>query len=221
MFFRPNQAIRLNAGKETSNKDSISLDYSAGNFKKIAASGFTELYFNETTAAISVKETSLKKVWYSSLKNTDSDIILKIRDNEGEHILTSSQSVSAENFKTQYIENGVSVEYTMSSAQGKNDSPAFTVKTDYVLTDGNLFVNAEVSKDGQDAAAVESLQILPFFGAFENPDKDDYLVLPDGCGAIACPFYAESPEDYAVRVYSQDLAYETKNGAARVGRRCL
>ncbi len=214
VFFRPNQAIRLNAGKETSNTDSISLDYSAGNFKKIAASGFTELYFNETTAAISVKETSLKKVWYSSLKNTDSDIILKIRDNEGEHILTSSQSVSAENFKTQYIENGVSVEYTMSSAQGKNDSPAFTVKTDYVLTDGNLFVNAEVSKDGQDAAAVESLQILPFFGAFENPDKDDYLVLPDGCGAIACPFYAELPEDYAVRVYSQDLAYETKNGAA-------
>lgn len=213
VFFRPNQAIRLNADKETPNAESISLDYSAGKFKKIAASGFTELYFNETTASIAVKETSLKKVWYSSLKNTDSDIILKIRDNEGEHILTSSQSVSTKNFKTEYIENGVNVEYSMSSSQGRNDSPAFTVKAGYVLTDGNLFVNAEVSKDRQGASAVESLQILPFFGAFENPDKDDYLVLPDGCGAIACPFYAETPEDYSVRVYSSDFAYEKKNCA--------
>ena len=213
VFFRPNQAIRLNADKETPNAESISLDYSAGKFKKIAASGFTELYFNETTAAVAVKETSLKKIWYSSFKDTDSDIILKIRDNEGEHILTSSQSVSAKNIKMEYIENGVSVEYSMSSAQGGDDSPAFTVKTEYVLTDGNLFVNAEVSKDRQGDAAVESLQILPFFGAFENPDKDDYLVLPDGCGAIACPFYAETPEDYSVRVYSSDFAYEKKNCA--------
>lgn len=213
VFFRPNQAIRLNGGKEHPSAESISLDYSAGKFKKIAASGFTELYFNETTAAIAVKEISLKKIWYSSLKNTDSDIILRVRDNDGEHILTSSQSVINKAIKTEYIENGVSVEYTMSSAQGENDSPAFTVKADYVLTDGNLFVAADVRKDSQENAAVESLRLLPFFGAFENPDKDDYLVLPDGCGAVACPFYTKTPEDYAVRVYSHDLAYEAKNCA--------
>lgn len=215
VFFRPGSAVEMNAKADNNYGGEVPL-LTGGEYKKIASSGFTELYFNSMNAGIAVRETSQNKTWYSSYKGTNSDVILNIKTSDSEYVLSSNQCVRQNGFKSQAGENGVSVEYTMScdsdGAESKNDM-AFKVTVDYTLKDGNFFVKADIADDHAGSAAVTSFRVLPFFGAFDDPADSDYFVLPDGCGAAVYPYYAQEPADYACRVYGADLSYEDNDCA--------
>ncbi len=214
VFFRPNSAVEFSGEVKNTYKDDAG-DIPGGKYKRIASAGFSELYFSESDASVAVKDTSAGKLWYSSYKSTDCDFILGIRTSDSEYVFTSARCVKNGDFKSETHENGVSVEYSVTSDAGSGeDALKFKVVVDYALRDGNLFVKADVEQDGSVSAAVTSLSVLPFFGAFENPSDDDYVVLPDGCGAAVYPGFTDKPADYACRVYGADLSYE-KNDCAR------
>ncbi|MBQ7596773.1 MAG: hypothetical protein IJU45_08935 [Clostridia bacterium] len=210
VFFRPNSAVEMSGEVKNTYADNTAF-FTGGKYKKIASAGFTELYFNESSASIAVRDTSIGKAWYSCDGGSDSDVIMRIRTSDSEYVLTSNQCVKNGDFKSRISENGVSVEYDLAF---EPNGAVYKVAVDYTLKDGNLFVKAGIESDNAGSAAVTSFKVLPFFGAFDNPSQDDYLVLPDGCGAAVYPYYAEKIADYTCRVYGADLSYEKNNGAS-------
>ncbi len=66
----------------------------------------------------------------------------------------------------------------------KNDI-VYEVKVTYELLDGNLYVSAQYRNlsENRDAYLL-NMELLPFFGASDTAENGDFMLVPDGCGAV-------------------------------------
>lgn len=61
----------------------------------------------------------------------------------------------------------------------------FLVNIKYDLLDGNLYITAVWENlSGNESAVVTRLGLLEFFGASADAGSDDFILVPDGCGAV-------------------------------------
>lgn len=203
--------------------ESISELHYAKNYQQIASSGFISLYYDSATSAVAVKEATQEKVWHSMPEGANASIAnMSVIAEDGIHYLnTQDNSVGFSTFKSSAHENGIKVIYTLAdtkavaekSTYGSGDV-AFEIVIDYTLKDGSLFVDASY-KNLNDSCecTVSNFTVLGSFGAFNNPAEDDFLLLPDGCGALAIPFEESQASTYSCKVYGNDYAIENEKSA--------
>lgn len=94
---------------------------------------------------------------------------------------------------------------------GKDDV-GFRIELDVTLKDGSLRVNCTHSNlTGNKNAFIENVELLNYFGAYNESFEDDFLLVPDGCGAIIkTAIYDESFESLSFAVYGSDPSFSNK-----------
>lgn len=171
------------------------------NLEKVAASGLIELYADKATLSPVVRETSKDKYWYAlpteakGAGNTESVLSAAVLSG-GKLFSLNSQDNALAFGKAVYApwESGFSVTYTMASDSAKAALTKDTVKegdlwlqvtVNYTLKDGCLFVNIDMAKTlSAPGMKILDISFLGSFGASSAAGERDYMLVPDGSGAV-------------------------------------
>lgn len=223
--FSHSRSTVRNVGRDAVEPNFTQAQYHFGNTDNliyVAKSGLIELYFDSVTYAVAVRETNTGKLWealpacaedQSGLQNAV--VTLTVSDRESVYTLNSQDNAVA--FSTasfQPAENGISITYDMAldretAALPFHAVPAgslyASVTVSYVLTDGALRAKVDCSKIVlSEGYTLETLTLLDFFGAASTLTENDYLFLPDGCGAMQTA--ADTTAQRVFIPYGDDLA---------------
>lgn len=195
-------------------------------FSEIAAtSGLIKLYVDPKSNSFCVVETTKNKLWSALplLSNVAqgeallSDAsIAAITVNGGTDIYKlNSQDNSLSLGKASYgiLENGAEFIYDIfpdektaqKTSYAKTDI-GFRVTVTVTLADGSMNVNCTHSNlTGNEDAFIENIELLNNFGCFNESGENDFLLVPDGSGAIIkTAMYDESFEPLTFAVYGSD-----------------
>ncbi|MDR1465073.1 MAG: DUF5696 domain-containing protein [Oscillospiraceae bacterium] len=198
----------------------------------LVSSGWLKLYFDEASKTPVVRETNSGKDW-SALPLTPATP----QANAGAAAITATIIVGTQRLELNSQDHavafggaaaeplgqrvyGMRVRYVLTpdaataarAAQDKltQTDVAFAVTADYFLEDGNFVAEAVWQNlSGNPDALIESLGVLEQFGALRQPGQDDFLLLPDGCGALLYPARTtkdQTAEDRAKE--SQTIRYQ-------------
>ncbi|HQK74174.1 MAG TPA: DUF5696 domain-containing protein [Clostridiales bacterium] len=179
----------------------------------IAKSGLIELLADESTCAPVVRETLNNKYWYALPSAADKNNVSTVASVfsmrvfcAGKIYLVDSQDscVSAGKTKIETGKEGMTVTY-LADIAGK---AVFRIILVYTLNDGVLRVSAAQSRIKGDAGArILSLDLLGFFGASAAAAEGDFILLPDGCGALLDTSVEQAGfEPVSLDVYGSDPA---------------
>ena len=207
----------------------------------LARSGWLELFFDDASKTVSIRSHS--EAEWSTLPRSggtpkanagacafEADIYVN-----GHKLTLNSQDYSvaygnaaASNVKDAATGEGVEVAYTLTpdaatakkAKDGKlsQSDVAFLVRVRYTLLEGNLHVRAGWENlSGNPNAFIASLGLMERFGALRNPGPNDFLLLPDGCGALLYPARetAAAGDDLRFAVYGSDPSVPGGEGALR------
>ncbi|MCR4594219.1 MAG: hypothetical protein K5761_04115 [Clostridiales bacterium] len=185
------------------------------NCQVIASSGLIIMYFDKTTMTVGIKDTVSGVFWSSVPENTVSKKFqyapaeLLLSDGNGKQYLLNTQDNSVAVKKAKYLigERGVTVTYDLESSDEKVKA-GFTVR--YTLADGSFYVNLSMnSLDLPDDIYLEKISLMDDFGSFEKSDTDDFIFVPDGCGALIYPAIKdENFTPVSLKVYGNDKALD-------------
>ncbi len=198
----------------------------------VASSGWLELFLDDASKTVSIRSHSDAE--WSTLPRTpatvqsnqgacavEADIYVngsKITLNSQDHAVAYGNAVVTKNIKDKTGE-GVEIAYTLTPdaataarAAGdakklKQDDVAFKLRVRYTLLDGNFWVHADwqnLSKNPK--AFIAEIGLMERFGALRSPGPNDFILLPDGCGALLYPANKSSAADKDLRfaVYGED-----------------
>lgn len=195
--------------------------------EEAASSGLIKLYVDPKSNSFCVVETTKNKLWsalplLSGVAQGEellSDAsVVSITVNAGTDIYSlNSQDNSLAFGKASYgiLENGAEFIYEIfpdektakKTAYEKTDI-GFRVTVTATLADGSMSVECTHSNiTGNEDAFIENLELLGGFGCFNDSGEDDFLLVPDGSGAIIkTAMYDESFEPLSFAVYGNDPA---------------
>lgn len=214
VFFRDNSVTKLNFSSDvflSSSSESYHSD-NQQDFELICMSNFIELYFNKKTSGVAIREISRDFWWYAMPAGAGSSMItMDIISSKGICKLNSQDnSVAFSSWSYEIRENGVVINYTISdkkSSTYKSDDIAFKAELSVLLKDGSLFTDCAVRNLSENSeCAVSELSVLPGLCSFTNADKNDFLLLPDGCGAVIYPALCEKNEAFKTKIYGDDYS---------------
>ena len=192
----------------------------------VASSGWLELFLDQDSMTAQVRGFD-EAEWFTlpQIPNTPranqgaAAVTLDIIVN-GQRITLNSQdhSVYWNNATSQVIEDGVQVNYliTPNRETAQRDDltqscVAFTVFVRYIVRDGNFIVEADWENTSDNPNAfIETMGLMERFGTLRNPGEDDFLLLPDGGGALLFPARANHEQGFATTadlhfaVYGED-----------------
>ncbi len=212
----------------TNLSDDASIHYSKSEESfsvKAAASGFIELLVDPETNSFGIRETTQNQIWSAlpllnkiadgeKLLSEASMVSLKILGGTDIYYL-NSQDNSVAYGKASYIpvDNGITFifdifanEETAAKTSYEKTDIGFNVTVSAILKDGSLTVNCtQTNITGNPDAYVEEIELLNYFGAYNDTRDGDFLLVPDGCGAIIkTSIYDESFESLSFDVYGSD-----------------
>ncbi|MFD0715599.1 DUF5696 domain-containing protein [Paenibacillus sp. GCM10027626] len=194
-------------------------------FKKAAESGQLELYLEEESVAIAVKDKCNGYAWFSYNVDLDMqkagyspDIIGYIKS--GVSIVTydkfkpGRRTILGDQAKKtfQFRDDGFTATIDFTKVQLKFDVVVTLKQGDLIIEIPRESIqeyNPALWKPGNNDILLSEMIVYPFFGSV--PQKENgYIVIPDGSGAIVrldeTPKYATG---YSAPVYGQDYGYET------------
>lgn len=193
----------------------FSSDKKIKDMKKVASSGFLEMYLDESNLSICVLDTISGRLWRSlpyspgttESANLTMDIIIKGR----EYTLSSQRdSIALDCASYEAVDGGVTVSYSFRRSLENGKKLDITVPLKLTLSDGTLLVNldcADITDNSEADVYIESVSILPFFGADSKGEKGDFILLPSASGVI---LDTEKPTDsfdtVSLPVYGEDIA---------------
>lgn len=182
--------------------------------KEISTTDMLSLYFNEEKKSISVYDSGAEKLWrglpikYGGVKTGLVSITVLSSGNEYELFPSQNNENSIE-----YTEKGVKITFGFSAATESGAEIGYSLPVEFTDDGGILIVTADCSKITETAknknTVLKSINLLPFFGAFSGSSENDYLIIPDGCGALIDPTKS-SGKSYETRVYSVDPSLNEK-----------
>ncbi len=204
---------------------------------KAAASGLIELLVDPETYSFGIMETTQNQLWSAlpllnkiaddEKKVTDASMVsLKIIGGTDIYHL-NSQDNSVAYGKASYIpvDNGITFlfdifaneETAAKTAYDKTDI-GFNIALTTVLKDGSMTVTCTYSNITENPDAyIEDIELLNYFGAYNDTRDGDFLLVPDGCGAIIkTSIYDESFESLSFDVYGSDPSAEKETESAIV-----
>jgi len=170
----------------------------------LATSSWLELFLDDASKTVTIRGYSAKAQW-STLPQVartgfyaaDAHVIVggqRLRLNTQDHSVAYG-SVTTEPIMEGKERTGAQVNYLLTpnaktAAKKKFDKTdvAFYIRVRYTLRGGNFYVEANwENASGNPDAFIESIGLMERFGALQNPGKDDFLLLPDGGGALLYP----------------------------------
>ena len=183
------------AGAETHHTSSENLVF-------VTSSGLVELYYDSATDSAAVRETNTGTMWQTlPAARTDGaevqSAVVTAEVSNGGTVYTLNSQDNAVAFGTsafQPTQNGMELTYNMAldaetAARNVADVPAgapyVSVTVAFTLEDGALRVSVHCSDILVSTGFVlERLTLLDWFGATDSAAEGDYMLLPDGSGAI-------------------------------------
>ena len=100
------------------------------------------------------------------------------------------------------LENGIRIEYYF-------DSPGFMIPVDYILREDSLLATINPADIEESENVITSISLTPFFCAAENDEKDGWLLVPSGSGALIYPkTLSQQGTNYSAQVYGDDASIE-------------
>lgn len=193
-------------------------------FKKVADNEQLELYLEEESVAIAVKDKCSGYVWFSYDVGTDmqeagysADMIAYIKS--GISIMTYDKFTpgrrtilgdkAEKTFRLR--DDGFTVTIDFTKAQIKFDMAVTLRQGDVIVhipRESIQEYNPKLWEPGNDDISLSEIIVFPFFGSAASKE-DGYIVIPDGSGAMVnlneTPKYATG---YSAPVYGQDPGYE-------------
>lgn len=188
------EALKDQTKDKTTIKATTKYNYGEPGFQKVAENDKLILSADFTTAEIEITEKASGMKWYSNPQDRDSDTIVAIKSKLSSQLhvnfLNLEKGVFAEmdNFKdsikkgrmeSKKIENGVKFTFGFPTAN-------VYIPVQYTLTEDGFqaeIITSEIKGVGSNPYAVESVSLLPYFGAGGLNDNG-YLFVPDGSGAL-------------------------------------
>ncbi len=155
----------------------------------VCVNNMTTLYFDEKTFSIGVYDSGSGKLWRALPENESGEnaavLSLKVLVGNDEYTLDSqSDSVAQGNAKYDLGNDGVTVSYGFQKKLGEKDI-SITVPVRFTAADGMLVSSVDCkSIEVNGGAVIEELSLLGFFGADSDGKSGDFMLVPDGCGAI-------------------------------------
>ncbi len=205
--------------------------------EKAASSGLIELYIDPSTDSFAIKETSQGQLWSvlplldgiaqgEALVSRASMVSLKIIGGTDIYYLNSQDnSVAYGKSSHSLIENGAvftfdmfTDEKTAAKQSFEKSDIGFRAILTVTLKDGSMNVSCSYENiTGNPDAFIEDIDLLNYFGAYNDTAEGDFLLVPDGCGAIIkTSIYDESFESLSFDVYGQDPSTESDSSGSAV-----
>ncbi len=191
-------------------------------FELVASSGFIELYFNKTTSEIAVREFSQDHTWYAMPQGGGfSMLTATVIGEKGAYFLNSQDnSVAFSSWEYSLSDVGVTIKYLLTPEKETpltSENIAFEATLTITLKDGSLFADCLVRNlSGNEKCALSSLTVLPGLCSVTNPDEDDFLLIPDGCGAVIYPAFCNEEKTFEAKVYGNDYSVSSSAAADAV-----
>lgn len=213
-------------------------------YEKKQENAFLVLYYQAQTGYIAVADKRTGKVWFSVSPELEEDgtveeetkkllcspIQVEYKELQAfKSVNTFTNSVEDGNFSCKDIENGIAVSYTfmditqamadqVSADNGKKTTPQklFDITVEYTLDNESLIVTVPMKKiKYTDNYPPLSIKLLQDFGS--SKEKDGYLVVPDGSGALI-RFDQEktNTSPFLSNVYGLDKTLEIKTQPNKV-----
>lgn len=196
----------------------------------VASSGLIELYFDNITYSIAVKDTNTGKIWYSlpvgageSDECFSSVLNVKVsKDNKVYYLNSQDNSVAFDSATFRPVSGGIQITYNMAldkeTAQAgliSNEGELYvSVTVMYSLSDGTLEANINCGDIMlSDGYVLETLDLLNYFGSAVSAEKDDFIFVPDQSGAII-KIGSSDEDEYDTRnyrVYGKDVSMGSLN----------
>lgn len=224
------------------NAEYINVEYSGNQFHKtdktayntVSKSGLIELLFDKNTTAVAIRDTNSGAVWSalpdtSVTKEIPSYAVQITLSNGGNKIYTlnsQDNSVAHGNFTYTASVDGISVTYSMALDKETGANEISKVKDGeiradvtvlYTLRDGSFYVNVNMNNlHLPKGIFLENITILNNFGAYETSGADDYIFVPDGCGAIIKTGVTDNDfSPVSLAVYGEDAAVTDNRGISQ------
>ncbi len=197
-------------------------DYGEAGFQQVAENEKMILSADYTTGEIRITEKATGKQWYSNPQDREQDELATVKNklhaqfymncinlDKGVEISYDnySGSITKGNMKHEKVENGVKFIFGFPVAN-------VYVPVQYTLTEDGFqaeIVTSEIEGVGANPFLVESISLLPFFGAGGLEDEG-YLLVPDGSGAlIDFNNGKQSMQTYQAPVYGRNPAMPLEN----------
>lgn len=209
-----------------SEKPELHYAQSAASFSEnIITSGLIELHVDPDSKSFGVFETATGRLWSAlpllsdvaegeELLSDASMATLKVLSGSDIYYL-NTQDNSLAFGKAAYKKTDSGAQFTFDmfadakTAAKKSydkDDIGFRITISVSLKDGSMLVDCEHKNlTNNEDAFIESIDLLNYFGAYNQSLEDDFLLVPDGCGAIIkTSIYDESFESLSYAVYGKD-----------------
>lgn len=217
---------------------SIHYSESSASFgEPVASSGFIELLVDNSTNSFAIRETNQQQLWSAlpllenvaqgeALVSDASMVSLKVIGGTDIYYLNSQDnSVAYKKASHAAVENGVAFTFDMfpdektalKQTYEKTDI-GFKITIAVTLKDGSMNVTcAHSNLTGNPDAYIEKIELLNYFGAYNDTKDGDFLLVPDGCGAvIKTSIYDESFESLSFDVYGSDPSAVSESSGSAV-----
>lgn len=210
-------------------------------FKEIAVSGLITLLFDENSSSIGVRindGSEYSSVWsalpVSDLAGQSAEakiVTLEIVHNGTVYLLNSQDNSVAVNCAFwESIENGFRIIYYITDAPEKissigagaadevyssaaGDSILFKAEVIYELRDGCLYADLNWNNLGNKNDILANVSFLDYFGSATASAEGDFILVPDGCGALIDTASAAGFEPVSIPVYGADLTDKSQLSA--------
>ena len=205
---------------KTTIKATTKYNYGDPGFQKVAENDKLILSADFTTAEIEITEKASGMKWYSNPQDRDADTVAAIKTKLSSQLhinflnIEKGVFVEMDNFKdsikkgrmeSEKIENGVKFTFGFPTAN-------VYIPVQYILTEDGFqaeIVTSEIKGVGSNPYAVESVSLLPYFGAAGQTDNG-YLFVPDGSGALINYNNGKhNTQNYSAMVYGVNPSIET------------
>ncbi len=190
---------------------------------RVSKSDMFALCFSEESYGISVYDSGSNTIWRSlpeSLPDEKTGVIcLTLLIDGNEYTLNSQSDSKAMNCTSYEIkEDSIVINYSFKRTFSDGTKIDITVPCEYRGFDGTMSVSIDCSDlvgDGtSENVVVKSVSVLPYLGANKNETAGDFILIPDGSGAVIDTSAASEQEElFVVDVYSDDPAKQTIEGA--------
>lgn len=203
------------------------------NLTEVTQSGLITLLYDKTSSAVGVRVASGEesKIWTSlpiadgdTAPDSEAEVVSVEVVHEGKRYLLNSQD-NCIAFSGAYTDNGDHgfkvVYYITDNAEClKNIKPGspdddykaaaagnilFKITTTYVLMDGSFYASVKWTNLGNEKDVLLNVGFLEYFGAAKTASEGDYIVVPDGSGAIIDTASTEEVAPVGIAVYGNDI----------------
>lgn len=185
----------------------------------VSQSGLIELYIDKAACAVAVKDTASGRTWYSlpavaGFEPDASVISAVISDKNGNVYKMNSQdnSVAFGSASFESVDGGIAVTYRMAADKKTASSPVSKLEAgapsveltvNFTLLDGSFYVEIPASSISvPEDITLESVTVLDYLTSTTKVNEEDYIFIPDGCGALIKNAVEGGEKSYSVPVYA-------------------